>query len=158
MHPSIGPWVPPGYLRLTDSLALQVERTVATNHARKPAFLCSGKRLAFFSAGDNFDLLVTTGKRDGMRKLGREREGDGRRSIPSAQWKKDACKSEERDERKIDSGVEKERGRGRATVRRSVGRNDPSGVEANRERCKGGEREKKSVTEGSARLNVSCCQ
>lgn len=152
VRPSIGPWVPPGYLRLTDSLALRVERTVATNHARKPAFLCSGKRLAFFSAGDNFDLLVTTGKRDGMRKLGREREvkGDERRSIPSAQWKKDACESEERDERKIDSGREKGRGRGRATVRRSVGRNDPSGVEAKRERCRrrGREKERKSITGG----------
>lgn len=97
VRPSIGPWVPSGYLRLTDSLALRVERTVATNHARKPAFLCSGKRLAFFSAGDNFDLLVTTGKRDGMRKLGREREvkGDRERSIPSTQWKKDVCESEE---------------------------------------------------------------
>lgn len=31
---------------------------------RKPAFLRSGKRLAFFSTGDNFDLLVTTGERE----------------------------------------------------------------------------------------------
>lgn len=75
---------------------------------RKPAFLCSGKRLAFFSAGDNFDLLVTTARRerDGMRKLGREREVKGRQAEVYCRGptkKKDACESEKRDERKTDS-------------------------------------------------------
>jgi len=49
-------------------------------------------------------------------------KGDGKRSIPSAQWKKDACENEERDERKIDSGGEKERSKGRATVHEEVSR------------------------------------
>lgn len=48
MRPSIGPWVSPGYLRLTDSLPVRVERAVATNHAEKAGLSLLWETLGIF--------------------------------------------------------------------------------------------------------------